>query len=93
MKTGRDNRMSRGVLSQQCVGISVKPEGFGRNCIAKGIVLPISVTEHPYIVSVFLEDRVESLPAICELLEPATAGNASDVQTVSVYGAVMVEQV
>ena len=71
-----DNCMGCGVLTQQRVGISVEPEGFGGNRLAEGGILPISVAEHPNIVAVLLEYFVEILPAFRELLESPLARNA-----------------
>ena len=77
MKPCRENCMGRGVLSQQRVGVSVKPEGFGRNGVAQSGILSISMAEYPNIVTILLEHRVDALPAICKLLESITAANAS----------------
>ena len=74
MQSCGDNRMGRSVLSQQRIRISVEPEVLGRNCIAEGSVLPISVAQHPNIVAALLERCVEIVPTVCELLESATTG-------------------
>ena len=77
MKARGDDRMGESILSQERVGVAVKPEGFGGNRIAEGSVLSISMAEHPNIVTALLERFVEILPSVRESLESSTAGNAS----------------